>query len=213
VRYNLLGDKSWPIEDEYIDDPLFETADDDVDDQEPLEGSRCHPHQQQLLHHRQQQPTPVQDAAFNDFAVLDEDDEDEPLFAPPKSGSGSGTARHSSAIMNTSSAPININSARWPGSTPSPRNQASTLTSALQEAGGATTLTQPGSVDFGNGLGSAILDGGRGDTMMMGSSYLGSGALPISVQNRNRRESNTGSFINGMSWGPGSLPSSSWVNE
>lgn len=205
MRYSLLSDKNWPIEHEDIDDPLFET--DDEEDPQPLQEAR-RPHKRQ----RQLPGVAIQDSAFSDFALVVDDDDDEPLFAPPKSSSGSGSARHS-AMMNTSSAPININSARWSGSTPSPRNHASTLTSALQEAGGATTLTQPGSVDFGNGLSSGILDGSRGDTMMMGTSYLGSGAQPISMQNRTRRESNTGSFINGMSWGPGSLPSSSWVNE
>jgi hypothetical protein len=194
VRSSLLSDNTWPIDDD-ICDPLFESS----------------PPQDPKLDHLELAAASTT-AAFGRRAELDDDDYDddddnEPLFAPPKSGSGS--ARHS-AIM-TSSQPININSSRWPASTPSPRNQTSTLTSALQGAGGVTTLTQPGSVDFG--VSSGVQDGGRGDIAMMGSSYLGSGAQPISMQNRTRRESNTGSFINGMSWGPGSLPSGSWVNE
>jgi hypothetical protein len=193
----LFSENSWTIgEDDLHDAPLF--------DDEPSPNSLPAREQRALIASRKSLPD------FVDAAVLDDDiDDDEPLFAPPKSGSGS--ARHS-AIMN-SSAPININAARWSSSN-SPRNHTSTLTSALQQAGnGAATLTQPGSVDFGNGLGAGLQDSSRGDAMMTGTSYMGSGAQPISVQNRTRRESNTGSFINGMSWGPGSLPSGSWVNE
>jgi hypothetical protein len=203
----LFSENSWTIgEDDLADEhhhhhddaaPLFEPT---PDSQPPL-----------LSKQRRSLPDFV---AEHDPLFDNDDDADfdhEPLFAPPKSGSGS--ARHS-ATMNNSSAPININAARWSNSTNSPRNHTSTLTSALQQAGnGAATLTQPGSVDFGNGLGTGLQDSSRGDAMMTGTSYMGSGAQPISVQNRTRRESNTGSFINGMSWGPGSLPSGSWVNE
>jgi transcription factor SFP1 len=48
---------------------------------------------------------------------------------------------------------------------------------------------------------------------IFGSSYYnGTGAKPISVKDRNRRESNTaGSFMNGMSWGGISV--GSWVRD
>ena len=103
--------------------------------------------------------------------------------------------------------PVDISLPPRLSSSQSPRNQTSNLTSALQEAG-ATGQQVP---DLNNAQHMAVPDpgrlsvSGRHDSMsnMFGSSYYGSGARPISMKDRQRRESNAGgSFMgNGMSWG------------
>jgi len=50
-------------------------------------------------------------------------------------------------------------------------------------------------------------------TNIFGSSYLGAGARPITMNQRTRRESNTGSFMGGMSWGNNSINASDWVRD
>jgi transcription factor SFP1 len=124
-----------------------------------------------------------------------------PLFpdSPPRSNT---------ATMGSSVAPVDISlPPRMSSNSQSPRNQTSNLTFALQEAG-ATGQAAP---EAFNGRPLAIPEagrlgfGGRQDSLssVLGSSYYnGTGAKPISVKDRNRRESNTtGSFMNGMSWG------------
>jgi transcription factor SFP1 len=117
-----------------------------------------------------------------------------------------------------SAAPIDISlPPRMSSNSQSPRNQTSNLTFALQEAG-ATGQPAP---EAYNGRSLAIPEAGRlsvsgrQDSMsnIFGSSYYnGTGAKPISVKDRNRRESNTaGSFMNGMSWGGISV--GSWVRD
>jgi transcription factor SFP1 len=91
----------------------------------------------------------------------------------------------------------------------SPRNHTSNLTFALQEAGASAQPAQEApNEDPRNITGdpARLGFGARNDSitnMFGGSSYYGgSGARPISVKDRNRRESNTaGSFMGGMSWG------------
>jgi len=87
----------------------------------------------------------------------------------------------------------------------SPRNQTSTLTAALEQAGASGQHVPDNSQYMGVPEPGRLSVSGRHDSIsnMFGSSYLGSGARPISVKDRQRRESNTGgSFMgNGMSWG------------
>jgi transcription factor SFP1 len=108
--------------------------------------------------------------------------------------------------MATSAVPIDISLPPRLSSSQSPRNQTSNLTSALQEAGAAGQHVP----DFNNIQHMGVPDpgrlsvSGRHDSIsnMFGSSYYGSGARPISMKDRQRRESNTGgSFMGGMSWG------------
>jgi transcription factor SFP1 len=133
-----------------------------------------------------------------------------PLFpeSPPRSR----------APTMASAAPIDISlPPRMSSNSQSPRNQTSNLTFALQEAG-ATGQPIP---EAYNGrplappeVGRLGVGNGRQDSMsnIFGSSYYGTGAKPISVKDRNRRESNTaGSFMNGMSWGGISV--GSWVRD
>jgi transcription factor SFP1 len=113
--------------------------------------------------------------------------------------------RHSAHAMATAASPIDISTPPRFNST-SPRNPASNLTYALQ---GASAHDYNDAMNVG---GTAIHDsrdgrlsvGGRHDSIsngLGGSYYGGSGARPISMKDRPRRESNTGSFAGGMSWG------------
>lgn len=96
-------------------------------------------------------------------------------------------------------------------SSSSPRNQTSTLTSALhaqlQSDGVPQHMPDNGNVQHYMNMPEAgrLSVSGRNDSIsnMFGTSNYGSGARPISMKDRNRRESNTGgSFMgNGMSWG------------
>jgi transcription factor SFP1 len=108
--------------------------------------------------------------------------------------------------MGTSASPIDISLPPRLSNSQSPRNQTSNLTSALQEAGATgqqvhdmNAIQHMGIPDPGR-----LSVSGRHDSIsnMFGSSYYGSGARPISMKDRQRRESNTGgSFMGGMSWG------------
>ncbi|KAF2493656.1 hypothetical protein BU16DRAFT_551428 [Lophium mytilinum] len=112
--------------------------------------------------------------------------------------------RHTAFDMATAASPIDISTPPRFNST-SPRNPASNLTYALQGAsahdyhdsalniGGATQESRDGRLSVG----------GRHDSISngLGGSYYGSGARPISMKDRPRRESNNGSFMGGMSWG------------
>ncbi|KAJ4292720.1 Transcriptional regulator of ribosomal biogenesis proteins [Kalmusia sp. IMI 367209] len=98
---------------------------------------------------------------------------------------------------------------------PALRNQTSNLTSALREAGasrdlGATSHHQNGvnGTDF-----QRPSLGGRHDSISgLGGSFYGSGARPISMKDRPRRESNTmNSLVNGLSWGGVSV--GSWIRD
>ncbi|KAF2139915.1 uncharacterized protein K452DRAFT_310285 [Aplosporella prunicola CBS 121167] len=110
--------------------------------------------------------------------------------------------------MATSAAPVDIITSRQSSS--SPRNQTSTLTSALQNAG-AQPIQAPTSMTRGGNDGKLSI-GGRQDSYTNYGSYYGSGARPISVKDRPRRESTTaGSLLNGMSWGGVSV--GSWIRD
>ncbi|KAF2268193.1 hypothetical protein CC78DRAFT_551442 [Lojkania enalia] len=99
----------------------------------------------------------------------------------------------------------------------SPQNQTSNLTSALREANSNRDLSAtPNHVHaIGNEFRDGRLSiGGRHDSISngLGSSFYGSGARPISMKDRPRRESNTmGSFAGGMSWGGVSV--GSWIRD
>lgn len=96
----------------------------------------------------------------------------------------------------------------------SPQNQTSNLTSALREAeanrdaSSTPNLLNPNGVDFQRpGMGER-----HPSISMLGSSFYGSGARPISMKDRGRRESNTmGSYVGGMSWGRASV--GSWIRD
>jgi transcription factor SFP1 len=138
----------------------------------------------------------IEDALF-------EEDEDEnsltPLFPEDDTPRASTMA---SAIPIDISLPPRLNSQ-------SPRNHTSNLTFALQEAGASAQPTQDAGIEDQRqnaGDPGRLGVGARNDSitnMFGGSSYYGgSGARPISVKDRQRRESNTGgSYMNGMSWG------------
>jgi transcription factor SFP1 len=125
-----------------------------------------------------------------------------PLFPDDDPPPASAAGTMSSAFPLDISLPPRLNSQ-------SPRNHTSNLTFALQEAGASAQPAQDG---INDDLRQTTVDpgrlgvGARNDSitnMFGGSSYYGgSGARPISVKDRQRRESNTGgSFMGGMSWG------------
>lgn len=118
-----------------------------------------------------------------------------------------------------SASPIDISlPQRLSSNSQSPRNQTSNLTFALQEA---QATGQPAPEQYRQPLAGPELGrlgvnaGGRQGSMsnIFGTSYYNAtGAKPISVKDRNRRESNTaGSFMNGMSWGNNSV--GSWIQH
>ncbi|KAF1988513.1 hypothetical protein K402DRAFT_411464 [Aulographum hederae CBS 113979] len=112
-----------------------------------------------------------------------------------------------SEAMTSAVSPIDITSPPRFNSS-SPRNQASNLTFALQEAGAAGPQTSNIDINRGGNDGGRLSVGGaRHESISNGmGSYYGTGARPISVKDRPRRESNTaGSFANKMSWGGLSL--------
>lgn len=100
--------------------------------------------------------------------------------------------------MASSAAPIDITPPpRF--SSQSPRNQTSNLTFALQEAGATGIQPSETAIESRQDAGRLSV-GGRQDSISMGgSSYFG--ARPISVGQKQRRESSTGSYVAGMSWG------------
>jgi transcription factor SFP1 len=136
-------------------------------------------------------------------ALFDNDGDDENPLAPlfPDDDTPRA-ATMASAIPIDISLPPRLNSQ-------SPRNHTSNLTFALQEAGASAQPAQEAAFEDQRqnaGEPGRLSVGARNDSitnMFGGSSYYGgSGARPISVKDRQRRESNTGgSFMNGMSWG------------
>ncbi|KAI4916126.1 hypothetical protein J4E90_004572 [Alternaria incomplexa] len=123
---------------------------------------------------------------------------------------------HSGFADMATASPIDIQTPPRYGSN-SPQNQTSNLTSALRQAEAqpdmATTpgLLNPNNFEFNNGRPSI---GERHPSIsMLGSSFYGnSGARPITMKDRGRREStNMGSFAGGMSWGGHSV--GSWIRD
>jgi len=123
--------------------------------------------------------------------------------------------QHSVArTMAQTASPIDIQTPPRYGSN-SPQNQTSNLTSALREAGEANrdTSATPNQL---NPNGFEFQRPGMGERnpsiSMLGSSFYGNGARPISMKDRPRRESNQmGSFAGGMSWGGVSV--GSWIRD
>jgi transcription factor SFP1 len=117
--------------------------------------------------------------------------------------------------MAQAASPIDITPPRFNSS--SPQNQTSNLTFALREAGATRDLSATPNQQ--NAAGNDFLEtrpsiSGRHGSMSngLGSSFYGSGAHPISMKDRPRRESNNmGSFANGMSWGGVSV--GSWIRD
>jgi len=143
------------------------------------------------------------DFVEEDILFPDTSDSTFPLF--PDSPPDVGRPR----VMASAVSPIDITSPpRY--SSPSPRNQTSNLTNALQGAG---PYDVPGSgIDIGgtrSGNDGRLNVTGRNGSVSNGfGSYYGTGARPIAMRQRSRRESNTaGSFMNKMSWGGTSVGS------
>lgn len=115
--------------------------------------------------------------------------------------------------MAQTAAPIDIQTPPRYGSN-SPQNQTSNLTSALREAeanrepSATPNQLNPNGFEFQRpGMGER-----HPSVSMLGSSFYGSGARPISMKDRPRREStNMGSFAGGMSWGGVSV--GSWIRD
>jgi transcription factor SFP1 len=131
-----------------------------------------------------------------------------PLFpdSPPQ--------QHSVAPnMAQTASPIDIQTPPRYGSN-SPQNQTSNLTSALREAeANRDTSATPNQLNP-NGLEfqRPTMGERHPSISMLGSSFYGSGARPISMKDRPRRESNNmGSFAGGMSWGGVSV--GSWIRD
>ncbi|KAF2864850.1 hypothetical protein BDV95DRAFT_600233 [Massariosphaeria phaeospora] len=104
--------------------------------------------------------------------------------------------------MAQTAAPIDISPP--PFSSKSPQNQPSNLTFALRQAKANHNLSTTPNQQNGNGpdVQESIGNG-------LSSSYYSSGATPITMKDRPRRESNNmGSLVAGMSWGAGS-----WIRD
>jgi len=103
--------------------------------------------------------------------------------------------------MASSASPIDISpSPRF--NSQSPRNHTSNLTFALQEAGATGIQPSEPAIDTRHDAAGRLSAGGRNDSIGMGgSSYFGTGSRPISTGQKQRRESSTGSYVAGMSWG------------
>jgi transcription factor SFP1 len=109
--------------------------------------------------------------------------------------------------------PIDIQTPPRYGSN-SPQNQTSNLTSALREAEANRDASSTPNQLNPNGLEFQRPSMGERhpSVSMLGSSFYGSGARPISMKDRPRRESNNmGSFAGGMSWGGVSV--GSWIRD
>jgi transcription factor SFP1 len=119
--------------------------------------------------------------------------------------------------MAQTATPIDIQTPPRYGSN-SPQNQTSNLTSALREAEANRDFSQtPNQLDS-NGFNQfrdgrpSISERHGSISNMLGTSFYGSGARPISMRDRGRREStNMGSFNGGMSWGGVSV--GSWIRD
>ncbi|KAI9702731.1 MAG: Transcriptional regulator of ribosomal biogenesis proteins [Bogoriella megaspora] len=137
-----------------------------------------------------------EDLLFQDTGISDD-----PLFP-------SSPGRHYPAAMTVSSPPIDISPPARFGSS-SPGNQTSNLTSALQGAG---PLQRPSSTLNVTEKSSRQLSrqASRDETALNGISYYGSGAQPITMAERPRKESLAGSLVNG-SWGGVSV--GSWIRD
>ena len=120
-----------------------------------------------------------------------------PLF--PDSSNHSSIAE----TMASNSIPLDISPpAKFNTSSSSPGNRKSNLTFGLQQAGGFIDV-QASAGSSGKGEGMRGLSFGRNDSVPMSfnNSFNTSGARPISVKDRARRESNSGSYMTGISWG------------
>lgn len=123
--------------------------------------------------------------------------------------------RQAAHDMARAASPIDISTPPRFNST-SPRNQTSNLTFALQEAG--ANDYQQSAINFATNTGNdgregRLSVGGRHDSISngLGYSYNGTGARPISMKDRPRRESGAGSFAGGISWGGVSV--GSWIRD
>ncbi|KAF2273431.1 uncharacterized protein EI97DRAFT_461094 [Westerdykella ornata] len=121
--------------------------------------------------------------------------------------------------MAQAATPIDITPPRVNSSSP-PQNQTSNLTFALQEAKANASRDASATPNPPHSAAPDFLDarpsiGGRHGSISngLGSSFFGSGARPISMKDRPRRESNMGmgSFAGGMSWGGVSV--GSWIRD
>jgi len=118
-------------------------------------------------------------------------------------------------MAQSTAAPIDIQTPPRYGSN-SPPNQTSNLTSALKEAEANRDLSATPSQLNPNAAFEfqrpAMGDRHGSVSNMLSSSFYGSGARPISMKDRPRRESNNaGSFMGGMSWGGVSV--GSWIRD
>lgn len=121
--------------------------------------------------------------------------------------------------MAQAATPLDITPPRMNSS--SPQNQTSNLTFALQEAKANAARDASATPNHPNSAATDLLDarpglGGRHGSISNGlssSSFFGSGARPITMKDRPRRESNMnmGSFAGGMSWGGVSV--GSWIRD
>lgn len=113
--------------------------------------------------------------------------------------------------MAQAASPIDIATPPRFGSN-SPQNQTSNLTSALREAG-ATRNTDTPSIHHNGVDAHRPTLGARNDSIGgLTGSFYGTGARPISMKDRPRRESNTmNSLVNGLSWGGVSV--GSWIRD
>lgn len=115
--------------------------------------------------------------------------------------------------MAQTAAPIDIQTPPRYGSN-SPQNQTSNLTSALREAeANRDTSSTPNQLNpNGFEFQRPSMSERHPSVSMLGSSFYGSGARPISMKDKPRRESNNmGSFAGGMSWGGVSV--GSWIRD
>lgn len=123
--------------------------------------------------------------------------------------------------MAQTASPIDIQTPPRFGSH-SPQHQTSNLTSALREAEANRDLTatpnpqHPNAFDFSarDAPRPSISDRQGSISNMLSSSFYGTGARPISMRDRPRREStNMGSLGGGMSWGGVSVGGGSWLRD
>ncbi|KAL1624052.1 Transcriptional regulator of ribosomal biogenesis proteins [Diplodia seriata] len=133
--------------------------------------------------------------------------------SPPPLGIGQQLLSHHQATLRAAQmaaidGPVDIATSRQ--NSTSPRNQTSTLSAALQGAAAQPIATPTSAPRSGNDARLSI--GGRQDSISHIGSYYGTGARPISMKDRPRRESTTaGSLLNGMSWGGVSV--GSWIRD
>lgn len=161
-------------------------------------------------HHRQ--PHELVARHLPDSEILFEDAGDCSFSLFPESPQQQQQQQQHSAMAQMA-APMDFEARGRPRSN-SPQNQTSNLTSALREAEAnrdtSATPSQltPNGLDFQRpGMGER-----HPSISMLGSSLYGSGARPISMKDRARRESNQmGSFAGGMSWGAVSV--GSWIRD